>query len=139
MPKDYLNKTEREHFGLTYAMHFVVQDHLKDLEGDERKYLKSALTFYQKFMEQLAKRVGSVAMTRMQNDFKNSHVYYASSKPKGVKTMSIEIDAVHDLAEGVIEGFCKRCKDPEMEECTIRNIFLEAEVPVIGTRCLYYE
>jgi len=139
MPKNYLNRTEREHVGLTYAMHFVMAEHVPKLEGDERKYLKMSLTYYQKFMERLAARVGGDAMNRMKNDFKNSNVYYSSVKPKGVKTISLGIDAVHDLAEGVIEGFCKRCGNPEKRDCTIRNILLEVDVPAIGTLCPYFE
>ena len=139
MPKDYMNRTEREHFGLTYAMHFVVQEHLKNLEGDERKFLKMSLTYYQKFMERLAARVGGEAMNRMKNDFKDAHVYYSAAKPKGVKTISLDIESVQDLSEGLIEGFCKQCGDPEKKDCSVRNILLEAEVPVIGTRCPYYE
>lgn len=132
MPRDYLNQRERELFGLTFAMHEDIKTYIeaneKYLGKNEKKFLKSSITFYQRFMEELFTRVGNAVGHKMIKDFKGSKVYFETTSSRSKDTVTIDTESVQDLAEGVIDGHCRRCKD-QRKDCSIRELFITTQIP----------
>ena len=144
MPKNYLNQRERELFGITFALFESIKEYVEANEmwmgRDEKKYLRSATTWYEKFMSELFARVGTEKGRQMIRDFNGSKVFFDTPKTKRPDVIQIDTESVQDLAEGIISGHCARCRDTRQTDCSVREILILASIPPYdedGT-CPYY-
>jgi hypothetical protein len=126
--KNYLNQQERELVGLT----LVLLDRLKEFKnnGEERRAMMSAIRFYNTFFKRLLGRVGSSTGQKIINDMRGCSVSFKTlgARPESKDTIEIDREVIEDLAEGVIEGHCRKCTGKEV--CNIRELFLASEIPV---------
>lgn len=129
-------------FGITLVMHEAIKEYIdrneKYLGTNEKKYLRMSSSFYGKFMAELFDRVGNNEGQKMIKDFKGKTISY-TDQGSTKELVHLEPDAFFDLADGIIEGHCKRCKD-QRKECVIREMFINSQVPFYNESgvCPYY-
>lgn len=141
MAKAYLNRQDRETIGLTVQLHEGLRKFLetneKHMPPSERKFLKSSLSFYQKFLEELFKRVGSDEGRKMINNFKGCEVIYKTKNhtAKEIDTIKVDTNAIQDIAEGVLSGHCASCKKTgqAIVDCNIKELFIHCDIPPYDT------
>ena len=142
MPRNYLNRNEREMFGITLVMHEAIKEYIdrneKYLGTNEKKYLRMSSSFYGKFMTELFERVGDNEGHKMIKDFKGKTISY-TDEGSTKELIHLDPEAFYDLAEGVINGHCFHCRDRE-KDCVIRELMINSQVPVYDENgeCPYY-
>lgn len=142
MAKNYLNRTEREMFGITLVMHEAIKEYIdrneKAMDTNEKKYLRMSISFYGKFLSYLFDRVGNDTGNKMIKDFKGKTISY-TDEGKTKELVYVEPEAFFDLSEGIITGHCAKCKD-QKKDCIIREMFINSQVPPYDESgvCPYY-
>jgi hypothetical protein len=133
--KNYMNKEERQ----TIEVGIVAMSRLGDLvefkpenmAPEERKYLKSSITFFHKYLEAALARTGEgMAMIKDVKQQELRMIYKSIAKPDE-KTVEMRMDDLYDLAELTTAGYCTRCTDAG-KDCKIKQILLELGIPESG-------
>lgn len=152
--KDYLSADERTYCTTIGIVAGVISDHLdksgKHMTKNERKYLKTALTYIQKFLPELFGRVGAkegqrIIQTMETHEFTMMPKLTAKRKfDEQSKYVELSTEEFYDFAERLLDHNCTKCtKDAEqIEECRLRHIFFEKDLPpVVGQTdgCQYQE
>lgn len=131
----YFSSADRQNHIVTYCFAAVLEDWLekgKCLNKDERKYLKTALTWLRKALLSLHERTEPEYKKRMLNQFKHSALYLRDTTVKkpdpGETVITISKEQFFDLCECAVEA-CVKCDGANRDNCTRYKLFLDTCVP----------
>lgn len=153
--KKYFNRQEREQMIIIALMHSQIGDILEhwkkagNLTKPEHKNLKTAHTYILKFMDEIYSRYDQKEVKRIIRDLKTKKLalLYESRARVLLDNENTEIElqtnqeTIEDIAEGIIDGFCVKCKRKDYEECNVREFLFISDIekfdPTAKEKCQY--
>lgn len=140
MPKNYVNQGEREVIGITHIMMSKARDEYaaKDfLDKDERRYLRTAVTYWEKFLGKWLDRVGNKEGSKILKDMDNYQVrYFTGDRPN---TIQVTTDVAKVFTQISELALCPSCINPDRVNCNIRDLLVALDSPVVSDhKCVFY-
>lgn len=131
----YFNRTDREQHIVLMVFHLVTNDWLsttKSLTAQERKFIKTALTWLRKGYDSMLDRASPEYLRAMRNQANNSYMFIEDKSgralEKQVETRTMDTEDLYDLADLAVRE-CRKCKEKEFKKCKRYGLFMRLGVP----------
>lgn len=133
--KQYFNRHDREHHVIMMVFGVVTQewlDRCKSITPDERKWIKTSLTWLRKAYESMIARSSYEYAKALKNTIKHSDLFLEDTTgkciPKEIPTKTVAREDYYDLAQYALCD-CRGCQVKDFNECHKYHLFMRLEVP----------
>lgn len=138
--KAYLNHDDRSKVLMVIAFLAVLEEleereRLKQLFGKAFSDIKRAKSFTKRALEGLADVLGPEQSKKIHNMAKAHDVaVIGRAAPRGKSEVSLEVDALYNLAELVIGDECGKCTKQDHKSCELFQALQAADIPPADTK-----
>lgn len=128
----YFNRIDREQHIVMMVFHLITTEWLeknKSLTKEERRYIKTALTWLKKGYNSMIARSEPKYIKSLKNTAKHCDLFLEDNTGRAmssqkIDTKTIALDDYHDVAEYAINDKCSRCKDGTKDRCERYDLFM---------------
>lgn len=134
--KNYFNRYDRDQHILMLVFHQITGEWLekcKRLTKEERRCIKTGLTWIKKGCDSMTIRSSDDYMRAMKNAVMHSHLFIEDDTGKILKervdTKTIALDDFYELANSAL-NYCSTCTKKDHENCKDYQMFMRLGVPI---------
>ena len=146
--KTYLNSEERRNAFLLIATQIIFKEFVEksgaNMDKKEHRYIRTGLTYLDKWLVELFKRVGPIDGEKIKRESNGQEIII---RPKAFvkekEFINLEKEEFYDLADGILFSYCKGCgkTGDSVDKCSMRRLMCEHDVPSFKNhgQCEYME
>lgn len=137
MSVHYFNRIDREQHIVMMVFNLVISEWLdknKSLTKEERRYIKTGLTWLKKGYNSMIARSDPKYIKSLKNTARHCDLFLEDNtgrvlSSQKIDTRTIALEDFYDLSEFAMEGKCSRCKDGNKNTCESYDLFIRLGIP----------